>query len=58
MLPAAHAVGLGSCPVTSFRRAAVACLLGLPEGVEPRLVVRLGHPAEHQPPVRAPLDRP
>ena len=59
MLLAAHAVGLGSCPVTSFSRAAVARLLGLPEGIEPRLVVCLGHPAEHQPPpIRAPLDRP
>ncbi|HVE30906.1 MAG TPA: nitroreductase family protein, partial [Mycobacteriales bacterium] len=59
MLLAAHAVGLGSCPVTSFSRAAVARLLGLAEGIEPRLVVCLGHPAGHQPPaIRAPLDQP
>jgi nitroreductase len=59
MLLAAHAVGLASCPVTSFSHAAVARLLGLPDGTEPQLIVCLGHPAEHQPPpIRAPLDRP
>jgi nitroreductase len=59
MLLAAHAVGLASCPVTSFSHAAVGRLLDLPEGTEPQLIVCLGHPAEHQPPpIRARLDRP
>ncbi len=49
LLLAAHAVGLGSCPVTSFSRAAVARLLGLGPGVRPELVVCLGHPAVEQP---------
>lgn len=59
MLLAAHAVGLASCPVTSFSHTAVARLLDLPEGIEPQLVICLGHPADHQPPpIRAPLEQP
>lgn len=50
MLLAAEAVGLGSCPVTSFSRAAVARLLALEPGLDPRLIVCLGHPADVQPP--------
>jgi nitroreductase len=54
MLLAAQAVGLGAGPVTSFSRAAVATVLGLPEGWTPELIVCLGHPAPHQPgPMRA-----
>ncbi|HCB06453.1 MAG TPA: nitroreductase family protein [Nocardioides bacterium] len=49
LLLAAHAVGLGACPVTSFSRAAVGRLLGLAPGVRPELVVCLGHPAADQP---------
>jgi nitroreductase len=49
LLLAAHAVGLGSCPVTSFSRAAVAALLDLTPGVRPELLVCLGHPAGEQP---------
>ncbi|MEV7417057.1 nitroreductase family protein [Streptomyces sp. NPDC089919] len=50
MLLAAHALGLGAGPVTSFSRAAVATLLGLPEPVSPELIVCLGRPAAVQPP--------
>ena len=54
MLLAAHAIGLGAGPVTSFSRAAVATVLALPEGWTPELIVCLGHPAERQPaPMRA-----
>jgi len=49
ILLAAHAIGLGSGPVTSFSRAAAAHVLDLPDGWEPRLIVCLGHPADHQP---------
>ncbi|GAA2798674.1 hypothetical protein GCM10010441_24640 [Kitasatospora paracochleata] len=50
MLLAAHALGLGAGPVTSFSRAAVAVLLGAPDGVRPELIVCLGHPSPQQPP--------
>ena len=49
-LLAAHALGLAAEPVTSFSRAAVHRLLALPAGVEPRLIVCLGHAAVAQPP--------
>ena len=49
MLLAAHALGLGAGPVTSFSRAAVAAVLALPEGWSPELIVCLGHPADRQP---------
>jgi nitroreductase len=50
MLLAADAIGLASCPVTSFSHAAVARLLELDEGVTPQLMVCLGHAAAQQPP--------
>jgi nitroreductase len=49
LLLAAHSLGLGACPVTSFSRAAAARILGLREGLSPELVVCLGHPADAQP---------
>jgi nitroreductase len=49
LLLAAHAVGLGACPVTSFSQAAAARLLRLPDGVKPRMMICLGHPADTQP---------
>lgn len=45
MMVAAHALGLGTCPVTSFSHAAVRVVLDLPTAVEPELFVLLGHPA-------------
>lgn len=45
LLLAAHALGIGAGPVTSFSRAAVAVVLRLPAGWVPELVVCLGHPA-------------
>ncbi|MEU1198728.1 nitroreductase family protein [Streptomyces sp. NPDC005813] len=50
MMLAAHAIGLGSGPVTSFSRVAVATLLALPDPVRPELIICLGHPAAEQPP--------
>lgn len=44
MMIAAHAVGLGSCPVTSFSQGSVRVVLGLPTHVTPELLLVLGHP--------------
>jgi nitroreductase len=53
LLLAAHSLGLASCPVTSFSRAAAARLLGIGGGVVPQLIVCLGHAASEQPPPMA-----
>ncbi|MFE5535439.1 nitroreductase family protein [Streptomyces sp. NPDC056492] len=50
MLLAAHSIGLGTGPVTSFSRAAVATLLNLAESLRPEMIICLGHPAPQQPP--------
>ena len=44
ILLAAHALGIGAGPVTSFSRAAVAEVLRLPDSWRPELIVCLGHP--------------
>lgn len=44
MMVAAHALELGTCPVTSFSHGAVGVVLGLPPTVEPELFLLLGHP--------------
>jgi nitroreductase len=49
MLLAAHSVGVGAGPVSSFSRAAVGVALGLPEGWSAELIVCLGDPAPSQP---------
>ena len=49
LLLAAHSLGLGACPVTSFSRAAAARILGLRAGLSPEMIVCLGHPADAQP---------
>ena len=46
MMVAAHALELGTCPVTSFSHGAVSVVLGLPPTVEPELFLLLGHPLE------------
>ncbi len=40
----AHALGLGSCPVTSFSISGVGAALGLPEDVTAEFLLILGHP--------------
>lgn len=45
MLLAAHALGLGAGPVTSFSKEAAKVLLNLPEWLSPDLMICLGHPA-------------
>lgn len=46
MMLAAHALGLGTCVALSFSNIALKELLGIPEGVEPELVVTMGYAAE------------
>src|SRR5262245_38776412 len=57
LLLAAHAIGLGAGPVTSFSRAAVGVVLRLPEGWVPEVVVCLGHPAPAGPAPMRPRPR-
>jgi nitroreductase len=45
MMLAAQALGLGSCPATSFSRPAVAEILELPPQARPEFMLQLGHPA-------------
>ena len=45
LLLAAHAVGLGAGPVSSFSKAAVRVLLNLPDQLSPELLICLGRPA-------------
>jgi nitroreductase len=45
MMIAAHALGLGSCPVTSYSQAGLASVLDLPDTIIPELVLMLGYPA-------------
>lgn len=53
MMVAAHALGLGTCPVTSFSHGAVGVVLGLPPTVEPELFLLLGHRLGPPRPTRA-----
>ncbi|MET9290721.1 nitroreductase family protein [Streptomyces sp. NPDC003077] len=46
LLLAAHATGLGGCPVSSFSGTAVRRLLALPHHLEPVFLVPVGHPAD------------
>lgn len=44
MMNMAHALGLGTCPVTSYSHSGVARILGLPKHIEPELMLMVGHP--------------
>ena len=39
-----HALGLGSCPVTSFSKSGVTAAIGLPSHLVPELLLMVGHP--------------
>lgn len=53
LMLAAHAIGIGAGPVTSFSKAAVAAALRLPAGLRPDMIIGLGHPAPGGPaPIR------
>lgn len=53
MMIAAHALGLGSCPVTSYSNAGLSAVLDLPDSIVPELALMVGYPA----PVTAPRRR-
>ena len=50
---AAHALGLGSCPLTSFSLEGVRAVLELPDYLIPDYIVQLGHPAPQKRVLRA-----
>lgn len=58
MMNMAHALGLGSCPVTSFSKSGVATALGLPSHLIPELIVILGHPRPAERSLRANAPKP
>ncbi|WP_126428617.1 nitroreductase family protein [Brevibacillus marinus] len=45
---ATHSLGVGNCPVRSFHQQAIKEILGLPEDVQPELLISLGY--ANQPP--------
>ncbi len=45
ILLAAHELGLGACPTTSFSRGGVRVVLNLPAHLEPEYILQLGHPS-------------
>ncbi|MGW0535061.1 nitroreductase family protein [Streptomyces sp. NPDC003032] len=45
LLLTAHAYGLGTCPVSSFRPGVLRVLLELPDHIEPVFMVPIGYPA-------------
>jgi nitroreductase len=45
MMVEAHALGLGTCPATSFSRAGVEVVLGLPSHARPEAILQIGHPS-------------
>src|SRR5206468_1292834 len=49
----AHALGLGSCPATSFSRSGVSAMLELPPTQVPEFILQLGHPAPQPRALRA-----
>lgn len=56
LLLAAHAQGLGACAIGSFHISSVRCILALPQHLEPKLLIALGHPvSQPKPPSRRPL---
>jgi nitroreductase len=58
MLLAAHALGLGGCPMKSFSTTAIKEILELPEGIEPELILMIGYPDETpKPPPKHPLEK-
>ena len=53
MMNMAHALGLGSCPVTSFSRSGVAVMLDLPLHLIPEWITIVGHPVQQDRGLRA-----
>lgn len=45
LLLAAHGLGLGACAIGSYHLASLRSIVSLPDHLEPKLLVALGHPA-------------
>jgi nitroreductase len=58
MMAQAHALGLGTCPATSFSRAGVEVVLGLPAHARPEAILQIGHPADARSRQLPPRSRP
>jgi nitroreductase len=58
MMNMAHALGLGSCPVTSFSKSGVGRVLGLPPFLTPELMLMVGHPRPIERNLRANAPKP
>ena len=58
MMNMAHAVGLGSCPVTSFSRSGAAVMLDLPPYLVPEWILIVGHPKPQARQLRAGAPKP
>ena len=50
LMVAAHAEGLASCPVTIHHPDVARSALGIPDEIEPAMIVTLGRPARDEPP--------
>jgi nitroreductase len=50
MMLAAHALGLGSGPVTSFSETAIEVILNLPPNLSPEVIICIGYPAPPEKP--------
>jgi nitroreductase len=46
MATMAQALGVGSCPVTSFSKSAVSAMLDLPPNLSPEFILIMGYPAQ------------
>jgi nitroreductase len=53
MMLAAHELGLGSCPTTSFSHSGVRAVLNLPAHLEPEYILQIGHPVPQKRVMRA-----
>jgi nitroreductase len=49
MMVEAHALGLGTCPATSFSKAAVEVVLGLPAHARPEFILQVGRRRDRAP---------
>ena len=58
MMNVAHALGLGTCPVTSFSRSGAAVMLDLPPHLIPEWILIVGHPKPQERVLRAGAPKP
>jgi nitroreductase len=58
MMNMAHALGLGTCPVTSFSHSGAAVMLDLPPHLIPEWILIVGHPRPQERQLRAGAPRP